>query len=330
MTAEPIVTVIIPVYNAARHLQETVESVLAQSYADYELLVIDDGSSDNSLKILNDFAVKHPERIHVFRHPGGANKGVSATRNLGLSHALGKYTAFLDSDDVWYPEKLARQVALMDRYPEMGVTFTLSEILRDKQNYEFLEGVETVGAREPPDDCKEAMYQVITMYLNYIFSSVMVKTTALREVGGFIEYLPYQSEDRIMVAKVAANHQIGRVDEVLCAYRAHDGSYSASLVRKGYAEAVFFDMQTRIAEWLQKEAGKPAWAREVALEILPPMFIRAVRCTFRPRILMNVLANYFKISYVCGLSPVTIFRRAFHKTWVGDWVARVKQRLGLA
>ena len=245
-TDVPIVTVIVPVYNAAKHLRMTLESVLAQSYTDYELLVIDDGSSDESLMILYEFSQAHPDRIQMLQHPGAANKGVSATRNLGLARARGQFTAFLDADDVWYPEKLARQVALMQEQPAMGVTFTLSEILREKQNYAFLEGVETVGIRPPPEDCKEAMHQVITMYLNYIFSSVMVKTEAIRDVGGFIEDLPYQSEDRIMVAKVGTYHQIGRVDEVLCAYRAHDESYSASLVRKGYAEAVFFDMQVRV------------------------------------------------------------------------------------
>jgi glycosyltransferase involved in cell wall biosynthesis len=322
-----MVTVIVPVYNAARFIAQTIESVLQQHYTDYELLLVDDGSTDDSPAILQQYASATPARIQVLHHPGHANRGVSATRNLGLSRARGRYTAFLDSDDLWYPEKLAIQVETMEHNPSLGLTFTRAHIIRDEQDYDFLEGIESVGRRAPPCDCREAMHQIVTMYLNYIFSTVMVRTDTIRAVDGFIEDLPYQSEDRIMVAKVSSRHPIARINRALCGYRAHGESYSARLVRRGYAEAVFFDMQVRIAQWLHNEEGKPDWAREMALEILPPMFVRAVRCTRRPSIFANVLANYFRISYVCGFSPFTIMRYATHKTWVGDLAARLKARL---
>jgi glycosyltransferase involved in cell wall biosynthesis len=107
-TLQPLVSVIIPCYNAEKYILQTLESVFAQSYANYEIIVIDDGSTDESYEILQD--IKH-EKLRIFTQK---NQGPSAARNHGMALASGKYLQFLDSDDLLLPEKIAKQVAILE------------------------------------------------------------------------------------------------------------------------------------------------------------------------------------------------------------------------
>lgn len=109
--ASPLVSVVIPAYNAAALIGETLDSVLAQTYPNLEVLVVDDGSTDDTPQVLDRYA----DRIRVLRQ---ANAGQAAARNCGAREARGELMAFLDSDDLWDPDKIARQVALLGRFPE--------------------------------------------------------------------------------------------------------------------------------------------------------------------------------------------------------------------
>ena len=117
ISTDPVVSVIIPSYNAKKYLEQTIRSVIAQTMEEWELFVIDDGSSDDSVQIAHDLA-KEDSRIHVLQNE--QNMGVSATRNRGIDLSRGKYIAFLDSDDIWHPEKLQCQLA---RLEETGAKF---------------------------------------------------------------------------------------------------------------------------------------------------------------------------------------------------------------
>jgi glycosyltransferase involved in cell wall biosynthesis len=112
-----------PCFNAARFLGEAVDSVLAQSYDSWELLLVDDGSTDGSAEIAREYAASNPERIRCLEHPGRANRGEGASRNLGIRAARGEILAMLDADDVWLPDKLEEQVPLLDAHPEAGMTY---------------------------------------------------------------------------------------------------------------------------------------------------------------------------------------------------------------
>lgn len=109
-TGEPFVSVIMPVYNAERYVKQAISSVVCQTMKNWELIIIDDGSSDGSVAVA-EAAVKGDSRIRVFRN--AVNSGVSRTRNRGIELAKGTYIAFLDSDDIWHPEKLERQLQSM-------------------------------------------------------------------------------------------------------------------------------------------------------------------------------------------------------------------------
>jgi glycosyltransferase involved in cell wall biosynthesis len=114
---KPLVSVIIPTYNRGWILREAIDSVLAQDFQDYELIVVDDGSSDNTREILNTYG----RNIIVLRQ---TNKGVSAARNRGIAQAGGQLVAFLDSDDIWLPRKLSRQVDFFKLHPDAIINQT--------------------------------------------------------------------------------------------------------------------------------------------------------------------------------------------------------------
>lgn len=124
----PKVSVVLPVYNVERFVQGTVESVLAQTYDDFELLIIDDGSPDRSVEICRHF---EDPRIRIISQK---NRGLAGARNTGIRHAGGEYVAFLDADDLWLPEKLARHVAHLDRVPEVGISFSRSAFIDQDGN----------------------------------------------------------------------------------------------------------------------------------------------------------------------------------------------------
>jgi glycosyltransferase involved in cell wall biosynthesis len=123
MEHEPMVSVVVTSFNAKQFLGPAVESVLAQAYQDWELLLVDDGSVDGSAVLAQDYAQRNPGRVRYLEHPGHANLGASATRNRGAAAACGRYLAFLDGDDVWLPNKLAEQVALLEAHPEVVMAY---------------------------------------------------------------------------------------------------------------------------------------------------------------------------------------------------------------
>ncbi|HVB02381.1 MAG TPA: glycosyltransferase [Chitinophagaceae bacterium] len=122
MEHKGLVSVILPFLNEQEFLGEAVDSVIAQDYREWELLLVDDGSSDDSTSLARQYADRYPDRIRYLEHEGHANKGLSASRNLGLTGCRGEFIALIDADDKWKSQKLSHQVDLMNRYPEAGMT----------------------------------------------------------------------------------------------------------------------------------------------------------------------------------------------------------------
>jgi glycosyltransferase involved in cell wall biosynthesis len=118
MIGKPLVSAIIIFWNEEQFIEEAIESVLDQTYDHWELLLVDDGSSDRSSDIVRRYTEQYPDKVRYLEHRGHENRGMSASRNLGVRSARGKYISFLDGDDVWLPNKLEEQVAVMETYPE--------------------------------------------------------------------------------------------------------------------------------------------------------------------------------------------------------------------
>jgi glycosyltransferase involved in cell wall biosynthesis len=127
MNHKPLVSTVIIFFNSEKFLAEAIESVIAQTYDNWELLLVDDGSVDNSSAIAINYAKNYPEKIRYLEHENHQNRGKNASRNLGIKNGKGDYIALLDSDDVWLPHKLEQQVAILEQYPEAGMVYSKND-----------------------------------------------------------------------------------------------------------------------------------------------------------------------------------------------------------
>src|SRR5215510_3734454 len=123
MSHQQLVSVIIIFLNTADFLQEAIDSVFAQTYSAWELLLVDDGATDGSSAIALSCAKQHPGRVKYLEHDGHQNLGMSASRNLGIEHSSGAYITFLDADDVWLPANLQQQVELLASHPTAAMVY---------------------------------------------------------------------------------------------------------------------------------------------------------------------------------------------------------------
>ena len=131
----PKVSVIIPSYNCAQYLSEALESVFSQSYKDYEVIVVDDGSTDNIREVVDRFINRYSNQIrYIFQE----NKGLAVVRNNGIENSLGDYIALLDADDKWFPNRLEEEIKLMESDSQYGVP---SEVKRRCKRAKFQNGI---------------------------------------------------------------------------------------------------------------------------------------------------------------------------------------------
>jgi len=229
VTSAPVVTAIIIVYNGAAFLDEAVESVAAQTFPAWELLVVDDGSTDASAEIARRHAAADL-RIRVIAHSDGGNHGMSATRNLGLSQARGTYIGFLDADDVWEPTKLEEQVAVLEDHPEAAMVYGRTLIWHGEAgpaavaDYYFDLGVEPGRIHEPPVLFRNLLGNV---YQTPTTCNALVRRAVIEQVGGFEAPFRGQFEDQVFFAKVLLRHKVYVSDRSWSRYRQHPSSASA-------------------------------------------------------------------------------------------------------
>lgn len=200
------VSVIIPAYNRAWCLPEAIDAVLAQTYRDYELIVVDDGSTDETASILTGY----DDKIRRIRQ---ANRGVSAARNLGVQKARGELIAFLDSDDLWKPEKLARQVAFFDRHPDAMICQTEEIWIR--------RGVR-VNPKQRHRKPSGWIFEPSLALCLVSPSAVMMRRELLEKTGGFDETLP-ACEDYDLWLRVSLRHPIHLIEDPLVVKRGGHG-----------------------------------------------------------------------------------------------------------
>jgi len=216
-TKGPRVSVVIPAFNYAHFLPKAIQSVLQQTFCDFELIIVDDGSTDATAEVVK--AYLKDERV---RYIYQENRGLSAARNTGIRQARGEYIALLDADDLWLPEKLERQLQVFEREGS-GVALV----------YCFIEYVDEYGkvlesVKEPP---VENPTLGDLLYANWILgsgSSVLIKKEAFDRVGFFDEELR-SLEDMNMWLRILHEYGSSRADEVLVRIMRHRGSMQSDL-----------------------------------------------------------------------------------------------------
>jgi glycosyltransferase involved in cell wall biosynthesis len=238
MDSRSLISSVMIFLDAEKFIEEAIESVFAQTYENWELLLVDDGSSDDSTQVALRCAERYPAKVRYLEHPGHQNRGMSASRNLGIRQARGEYISFLDSDDVWFPHTLEQQLAILSSHPEAGMVYGSSLYWygwtgspEDSQR-DFRDFVEECGVRpntliEPPEllraflrrDKGPCVFGSIPAP-----STIMVRHNVASSVGGFVEESHrYRGlyDDQFFYVKVGLEVPVLAADRLLCKYRQH-------------------------------------------------------------------------------------------------------------
>ena len=277
----PLVSVVIAFLDGERFLRAAIDSVFAQTYEQWELLLVDDGSAHAASSIAREYADREPARVRYLEHDHHENRGLSASRNLGISAARGAYTAFLDADDVWLPDKLRDQVAILESRPDVGAMYgnalywyswtgDPADVARDF--YPRLR-VSDGTVLDPP----RLLERLLTGdALVPCAHSLLVRTAVLRRVGGFEERFRGMFEDQAFYAKLMLAERVLVVDRSWERYRQHGDSMCAVSDRAGATR----DAHGRYLEWLAEYLDAESCQDDGVRRALR----RALRPFHRPRV----------------------------------------------
>ena len=248
--------------NGAEFLAEALASIHAQTWTDWELLIVDDGSTDESVAIARRTTAADADRVRLLAHPGHANRGLSASRNLALRHARGEYVALLDADDVWLPNALARMVALLETTPE--VAFMGGNALRW---YSWTRNPADVAMDYAPTITRFGLLspallpppQLVHLLLQDPSASpptcsVLLRRAWLTAVAGFVDSFRTLYEDQALYAKLALRAPVLLTDEVWAHYRRHNNSVCAQM----YGTAAEAASRQVFLDWLAAYAPELA------------------------------------------------------------------------
>lgn len=225
---EPIVTVLMPVFNSGMYLKAAIDSVLAQSFADFELLLINDGSTDDSESIIQTY---NDHRIRAFYNE--KNSGLIATLNRGISLARGIYIARMDADDICLPQRLALQVAFLEQHPEISFVATTIKLIdeagRERGTWDLDQQTTTpqsIRATLPQKNC-------------IAHPTAMGRTEAFRKYGYNAAQLHTEDYDLwLRVLNSGAN--IGKIKEPQLLYRQHSASVTSAKLKSSFAQKHFY------------------------------------------------------------------------------------------
>ncbi|MDY6824160.1 MAG: glycosyltransferase [Thermodesulfobacteriota bacterium] len=214
----PLVSVITPAYNRCGFIEETVQSVLGQDYPNIEYFVVDDGSDDGTFEILQQLDMEG--KITLLWHEGHANKGQSASINLGLSRVSGDYIAILDSDDKFASDKLSRQVAFLEKNTNVGMVYSNGMAI-DQNNREIYQLL--------PDDHKENSDPNLLLLDCYIaLPGASLARRSVYENVGYFEESFRSAQDHDMALRIMETHQVAYLPFIGFYYRRHNDSISVT------------------------------------------------------------------------------------------------------
>lgn len=245
MSKNPLVSTVLIFLNEEQFIEEAIDSVFAQTYDNWELLLVDDGSTDASTEIAQRYARQHPSKVYYLEHEHHQNRGMSASRNLGIRYAQGDYIALLDADDIWLPHKLEEQMAILEAHSNAGMVCGASQYWRswtaDPDSHDI-----TVAVGAPPDTLVPPPDLLMHLYPlgegnAPCPSSLLFRRAVAEKVGGFEEGFrdKYQLyEDQAFLNKVYLQTPVFVASACWDRYRQHPGSCVSTVTRAGQYHAV--------------------------------------------------------------------------------------------
>lgn len=209
---DPVVSVIMPVYNGGAYLKESIESILRQSFKNFELIIVNDGSTDNSEAVIGQFS---DSRIHYIKQE---NQGLASSLNNAITIARGTYIARQDQDDISKRERFAKQVSFLKTHPQIGVVGAWAEIVSENKR--------TGRYLKHPTKNIELQFAVL-FDTPFVHSSVMLPRSVVEAIGGYTTDLKRQPpEDFELWSRIARSYQLANIPETLLLYREIQGSMS--------------------------------------------------------------------------------------------------------
>jgi len=316
----PLISVIIPAYNAEAFISQTLDSVLGQTYHNIEVLVVDDGSQDQTAAIIQGF-VHRDSRVTLFQQ---SNQGVAAARNLAIQKSKGAYIAPIDADDIWYPQKLEKQVqCLATADASVGLVYAWSAYINEK-------GIRTGGRQ---DSKREGNIYPPLVYGNLVgnASACLIRRVCFEEVGNYNCQLKAQNaqgcEDWALYLRIAERYQFRVVPEILVGYRQMVGTMS------GNHRAMLKSYCLVMAEVRQRHPELPAklyqWSCSNFYTYLAEQSSRcgnhwgtlfwlskAVQLDFMPLLLLSTYKKFGTSLLKFTLQPVTGLIWQDHRAWL--------------
>jgi glycosyltransferase involved in cell wall biosynthesis len=297
-----------PIFNGESFVDDAIASVLRQTMDDVELLLCDDGSTDGSPGIAEAWVSRHPEKVRYLEHSGHVNRGLSATRNLGLRSARGEFIAFIDADDVWRPSKLADQLHILLAHPELGMVCGAVRYWRSWAGGEdrvVLTGHAHNRVVRPPETSL-ALYPLGSAAAPCP-SDLLLRRDAVEAIGGFEERFVAERqlyEDQAFLAKLYLVRPVYFSDTIWLDYRRHADSIVAWVTREGLYHEVRRDFLIWFEDYLRRHPERSSPDVEAALS-------RALRPYRRP------------LSHALLSSPGRLWRKG---TASLRWLNRVARR----
>lgn len=257
----PKVTVLMPAYNAEKYIAEAIDSILNQTFTDFEYLIIDDGSTDNTWKIIQEYARKDQRIVAVLNEK---NLRISATLNRGIDLAKGEYIARMDADDWSYPERLEKQVDFMDKNPDMVVSGGTIEICDSELKFLNLRGYNL-------DD--KNIRSRLFRYSPFCHPSIICKTEVAKKVEGYNLDLVV-AEDYDFYFKMGRFGLFGNLEDSLLRLRTHKNSLSATKARRQECLTIYIRIKAKIEYGYRPSLSDVVYTfcQYISIYMIPPRY----------------------------------------------------------
>jgi glycosyltransferase involved in cell wall biosynthesis len=285
----PRVSVITIFLDEERFLAEAIASVRAQTFGDWELLLVDDGSRDQSVAIARASVDADPKRIRYLQHRGGVNRGMSASRNLGLAHARGQMVAFLDGDDIWLAGKLEEQLACFEAAPAAGLVYGRTAIWHSwnrsataAEDFYYPLGVAPNRIHPPPRLFNQLMRNRAQTPTT---CNAIVRRSLIEKVGGFADEFTSLFEDQVFFAKALLAAPAWVDERTWAKYRIHPASCSERALGSAEELRIRLAFLAWVAAYLAAQGGVPVSARlartRAAVDARYRLWRRSLRAALR-------------------------------------------------